>query len=628
MSLSRSVRTVLAAATVAAVALPLATTTAHAQSPASPSAAPYAGLPSGTKQAKTLVIGIDGATFDAFSRADVPRIERLMAEGLTARSNLYANPMAPTVSGAGWSSIATGVWPDKHNVKDNNFTNPNYERYPDYATRLETADPATSTLVVGTWNPIPQTVFGARTDLRTAGGNDEGTTAKATDYLAHGNPDSTFVHLDEVDGAGHGTGSSSAAYLKALNTADAQVGRLLDAVTSRPTYAQEDWLVVVTSDHGHTPTGGHGGNTPLERGTFVIAKGKGIRPGSVRDDVKITDIAPTVLRHEGVATDPAWDLDGTSLAEPEADAFDALRPSLRGPVDETKLPADARGWTNTAPGGWSIDNSRMPAGGVTEWRGWGFATDEFWSNAERGQGRETNVRARDVFAVADSDEWDDKAHGAGQFDSTLVSPAYELNGAATATVSYATNYRVDGPQTGDVYVSYDGGAPQPVKSYRANSNTVERLELAVPAGARTARLSFRYTGTNSAFWTVDRVALDQPAPPSQLAVASLTAGSKLLGRPGSDAPWKVTAHGVVTTAQGTPVKGAEVTAELTSGGTVRRLTGTTKKDGSVRFKATVDRGVAKASLRITEVRYRDLAYHGELDPVRSLDLTRPTGNRG
>ncbi|WP_406012613.1 alkaline phosphatase family protein [Streptomyces sp. NBC_00984] len=628
MSLSRSARTVLAAATVAAVALPLATTAAHAQGSKAPAAGPYADLPSGTKQAKTLVIGIDGATFDSFSRADVPNLKQLMVKGLTARSNLYADPMAPTVSGAGWSSIATGVWPDKHNVKDNNFTAPNYGRYPDYATRLETADPATSTLVVGTWSPIPQIVFGAKTDLRIAGGNDEGTTAKAADYLAHGNPDSTFVHLDEVDGAGHSTGSASDAYLKALNTADAQVGRLLDAVTSRPTYAKEDWLVVITADHGHTPTGGHGGNTPLERGTFVIAQGKGIRPGSVRDDVKITDIAPTVLRHEGVATDPAWNLDGTSLAELKPDAFDALRPSLRAPVDETKLPADAKGWTSTAPEGWSIDNSKMPAGGVTEWRGWSFATDEFWTNAERGQGRETNVRARNVFAVADSDEWDDKAHGAGQFDSTLVGPAYRLNGAARATVSYATNYRVDGPQTGDVYVSYDGGTPQLVKSYRADSNTVERLELAVPAGARTTRLSFRYTGTNSAFWTIDQVAFGQPAPPSQLAVASLEADTKLLGRPGSDAAWKVTANGVVKTAQGRPVKGAKVTAELTAGGKVRKLTGTTGKDGSVRFGATVRRGVAEATLKVTDVRYQHLAYYGELDPVHSLDLTRPTGHRG
>ncbi|MEU0833477.1 alkaline phosphatase family protein [Streptomyces sp. NPDC005969] len=627
--MSRSVRTVLAAATVAAVALPLsAASIARADEPQAAAAAPYAGLPSGSKQAKTLVIGIDGATFDAFARADVPHLERLMAEGMTARSNLYANPMAPTVSGAGWSSIATGVWPDKHNVKDNNFTDPKYGQYPDYATRLETADPTTSTLVVGTWSPVPQIIFGSATDLRIAGGNDENTTAKAADYLAHGNPDSTFVHLDEVDGAGHASGSASDAYLKALTTVDGQVGRLLDAVASRPTYAKENWLVVITADHGHTPTGGHGGNTPLERGTFVIARGQGIEPGSVRNDVKITDIAPTVLRHEGVATDPAWNLDGTALSELKPDAFDALRDSLRTPVDETKLPAGTKGWTNTAPDGWTIDNSKMPAGGVTEWRGWSFATDEFWTNAERGQGRETNVRARNVFAVADSDEWDDKAHDAGQFDSTLVSPAFPLNGAATANVSYATNYLIDGPQTGDVYVSYDGGTPQLVKSYRANTNTVEHLQLNVPAGAQSAKLSFRYTGTNSAFWTVDQVAFGQPNPPSQLAVASLKADTELLGRPGTDAPWKVTADGVVRTAQGEPVRGAKVVAELRYGNEVQKLTGTTKTDGSVRFRATVQQGNAEATVTVTDVRYQHLGYYGELDPVHTLELTRPTGHNG
>ena len=140
---------------------------------------------------------------------------------MVAKSNLYANPMAPTVSGAGWSTIATGVWPDKHKVPDNSFSNPNYAQYPDYLTRLETARAQSSTLVVGTWSPIPQKVFGEKTDLRIAGGNDAGTTAKTVDYLKNGNPDSTFVHLDEIDGAGHSSGSSSAAYAKAHATADA-----------------------------------------------------------------------------------------------------------------------------------------------------------------------------------------------------------------------------------------------------------------------------------------------------------------------------------------------------------------------------------------------------------------------
>lgn len=67
--------------------------------------------------------------------------------------------------------------------------------------------------------------------------------------------------------------------------------------------------------------------------------------------------------------------------------------------------------------GWSVDNSRMGTGGVTEWAGWAFATDEFWSRSQRDQWRELNVRSRDVFAVADSDEWDDKSH-TGAFDST------------------------------------------------------------------------------------------------------------------------------------------------------------------------------------------------------------------
>lgn len=186
---------------VTATTLPLAGAVQAAPSSRTAVTAPYKNLPGGTKRSKSLVIGVDGAAFDVLAKTDLPRLKSLMAGGMTATSNLYANPYAPTVSGPGWSTIATGVWPDKHNVKDNNFTDPAFGTYPDYATRLETADPAISTLVVGTWSPIPTIIFGEKTDLRLEGGDDAGTTAKAVDYLRNGNPDSTFVHLDEVDGA-------------------------------------------------------------------------------------------------------------------------------------------------------------------------------------------------------------------------------------------------------------------------------------------------------------------------------------------------------------------------------------------------------------------------------------------
>ncbi|WP_341946283.1 alkaline phosphatase family protein [Microbacterium sp. LWH11-1.2] len=458
---------------------------------------------------KTLVIGIDGASFDFLDDADVPNLDALMARGMVSSSNLYGTPLAGTISGPGWSTIATGVWPDKHNVVDNNFTAPRYDLYPDYLTRIEAAQPERSTAVVATWSPIATTVFGPAADSRIQGGNDVGTTAKAVEAIA-GGADDVFVHLDEVDGAGHSTGTNGAAYGQALAKADGEIGQILAAVEARP--SEEEWTIVVTADHGHTPTGGHGGSSPAERKVFVIAAGPGIEPG-VRHDVKITDVAPTVLSAVGIAADPTWALDGTAVPDLAPDAFDALRPALQTRADETRPGADVLGWTHATPEGWSIDNSLMPSGGVREWAGWSFATDDFWTNVELGQRRETSVRVRDVFAVADSDEWDDKSHAAGAFDSTLVSPAYPLTGASTATLAYATNYFIDGPQSAEVLVSFDGGEAQSLKAYTANTNAEERLVFDVPAGAQTAQFRFHYTGTNSAFWAVDRVALVQDAAP-------------------------------------------------------------------------------------------------------------------
>ncbi|MGN0127838.1 alkaline phosphatase family protein [Glutamicibacter soli] len=514
MKSSSRVRASITASVLAlAVVIPTAATASPSPAPEpAPAAAKkstpvYEGLPSGVNKKKTLVIGLDGAAMAQINKKNTPNMAKLISEGMVSESNLYANPMAPTVSGAGWSSIATGVWPDKHKVPDNSFSNPNYDQYPDYLTRIENARAQSSTLVVGTWSPIPDKVFAKGADLKLRGGNDAGTTAKAVDYLLNGNPDSTFVHLDEIDGAGHSNGSDSIAYTRGHKTADQQIGQMLQAIEQRKTYHKEDWVVMVTSDHGHTPGGGHGGSSIRERATFVIANGKQFKAGTERHDVKITDIAPTVLKHQGVRIEDEWNLDGKNISSIAADDFDTLRPHLKKAKDESKLSAQTKGWTTTAPSGWTIDNSAMPKGGVREWRGWSFTTDEFWTNTDLNQGRETSVHNRNVFAVADSDEWDDKAHDPGQFDSTLISPEYKVKGGQSATLSFASNYRIDGPQSGEVFVSFDGGEPVLVKSYDKNYNGVESITIDVPKKAKKAQVSFRYTGTNSAFWSIDQVSL-------------------------------------------------------------------------------------------------------------------------
>ncbi|GAA3041298.1 hypothetical protein GCM10020229_60580 [Kitasatospora albolonga] len=75
-----------------------------------------------------LVIGLDGTMLNRIKDADAPNLDALMAGGMTSASSLYANPMARPPR-PGWSTIATGVWPDKHNVVNNNFTAPNFAAY-------------------------------------------------------------------------------------------------------------------------------------------------------------------------------------------------------------------------------------------------------------------------------------------------------------------------------------------------------------------------------------------------------------------------------------------------------------------------------------------------------------------
>ncbi|MFJ8014529.1 alkaline phosphatase family protein [Streptomyces sp. NPDC096339] len=466
---------------------------------------------------KVLVIGIDGTVLDRVKAANAPNLKGLMAQGMTAKSTLYANPMAATSSGPGWSTIATGVWPDKHGVKDNSFTGKNYTAYPDFLTRIENAKPALNTYAAADWEPITSTdqngpIFSAKVDKRLNlkgdrdgyGSEDPKIAAAAAAELQGQNPDAAFVYFGEIDHAGHAYGAASQQYLDTIARVDTLIGQVLTAVQNRPTYGQENWKILVTTDHGHTDAGGHGGSSIQERGTFVIAKGAGIPAGSVRDDVRLVDVAATALQQVGV---PTTGLDGVPLDSPDDDPFDTLRPNLQARVDETGIPAGTKGFTHTPPAGWAVDNSKMGTGGVTEWAGWAFATDEFWSQAQRDQWRELNVRSRDVFAVADSDEWDDKSH-TGSYDSTLITPKWAVTGGTTRNLTFQTHYRHEAGQTAQVLVSYNGGTPTVVKSYTADAVAKsESIALQIPAGATDVQVRFRYAGSNNWYWTVDNVRL-------------------------------------------------------------------------------------------------------------------------
>jgi len=275
---------------------------------------------------KVLVIGIDGCRFDAVKQAEAPHLDALMSAGAVAQpTRIFPAHYreADTISGPGWSNILCGVWADKHRVMDNEFTAPNYEEFPHFFTRLKEANPDAVTASFSDWGPIAQkivssadVVFDAsQTDHDYVTGDVE-IAAAASKYLREADPTATVVYLGQVDEAGHQEGfhPSVAPYVKAIEQVDGHIGELLEAVESRPTRQDEDWLILVTTDHGGSGTGHGGGHdNPEVACSWLVVSGDAAQPGKIAGEHGQVDLVPTALQHLGVEIDPAWKLDGAAV---------------------------------------------------------------------------------------------------------------------------------------------------------------------------------------------------------------------------------------------------------------------------------------------------------------------------
>ncbi|BAJ68257.1 conserved hypothetical protein [Bifidobacterium longum subsp. infantis ATCC 15697 = JCM 1222 = DSM 20088] len=112
--------------------------------------------------------------------------------------------------------------------------------------------------------------------------------------------DVSFIYLGEVDEAGHLYGGISEEYESALSRVDEHVGEILDAVERRSSnYPDEDWLVCITTDHGHLDEGGHGGADPVLRRSFFGALRLGARSSDQYsfESMRPEQIAGWMLRH-------------------------------------------------------------------------------------------------------------------------------------------------------------------------------------------------------------------------------------------------------------------------------------------------------------------------------------------
>ncbi|CAM5356008.1 2,3-bisphosphoglycerate-independent phosphoglycerate mutase [Streptomyces alboniger] len=285
---------------------------------------------------RVLVVGMDGLRYDRLIRSPsvAPVLHGLLASGAHGTSLLPygeadgqaddgpTTSMAYTDSGPGWSSVLTGVWPDRHGVTGNDFTGADYLRYPDFLTRATTVRPGLRTAAAVSWAELVRrgTLGSAIGHLVHYDGDRDGygpSDALVADNVARrlteDDPDAVFVYFGATDEAGHDTGPLSPSYDRALRDQDAHLGRLLEAIEARRSRTDERWTVLVTTDHGHLDGGGHGGDTHAEREVFVILAEPGTPGGTRLDEPRLIDIAPTVLDRLGIDLDPEWQLQGRVL---------------------------------------------------------------------------------------------------------------------------------------------------------------------------------------------------------------------------------------------------------------------------------------------------------------------------
>jgi predicted AlkP superfamily pyrophosphatase or phosphodiesterase len=257
-----------------------------------------------------LLVGIDGLRLDLATEERAPHLRALMGRGATTSMTMPA----PTISGPGWATLLTGASHADHGVTDNGFVGSRLASIPDLLTRAFHADPSRTTFAAAAWPPLVDPagvgpIVHTRDEQRRAeqhrvivrDGETYGyrtTDAEIADFAVAGlfsaGPDVSFVYFSGVDEAGHVYGAVSRQYVEAITRTDSHLGRMLAAVAHRVRQG-ESWLVAVTTDHGHTDGGGHGGDEPEVVASFVARAAWNADLDPWPDAIEPTELTPRLL---------------------------------------------------------------------------------------------------------------------------------------------------------------------------------------------------------------------------------------------------------------------------------------------------------------------------------------------
>lgn len=259
-----------------------------------------------------LVVGLDGTRWDRVTLKDVGKtLPRLAKEGAFSRMTMEV----PTISAPGWASILTGASHAEHGIVDNSMVGSNHWRFPDILSQAFYRDTTTRTFVAAGWPVLADPaglgpIVHFREEQIKAGlhrvvardGETHGYISADAECVAYAHAalrgpgfDAGFVYCCDVDDAGHVYGALSDEYSAAIRRVDEHVSTLVEDAKFRYETFNEDWLIVITTDHGHVDEGGHGGDSPEERASWVIAWAPSRNVPVWGESIEPVELTPLIL---------------------------------------------------------------------------------------------------------------------------------------------------------------------------------------------------------------------------------------------------------------------------------------------------------------------------------------------
>lgn len=228
-------------------------------------------------QRKVLLISIDGAVGAEVEKA----IPRNIAEMLkTSKYTWTGLSEATTTDATTWKSMVTGVSSSKHMVleeSDDFMATPDIndphsipQLYPSVFYRMMEARAQDQTVIITPWPELANRLM-IEVDTRIVADNDAAVRDAALKQLNEEDPELMIVNFRSVIDAGVASGFTieNSAYLGAINRVDEHIGEIMEALKARKKYDKEEWLVIVTSNHGGTGDS-YGGESLDERNIFSI----------------------------------------------------------------------------------------------------------------------------------------------------------------------------------------------------------------------------------------------------------------------------------------------------------------------------------------------------------------------